>query len=246
MRNETLDVEVTTHGRLPGAGDYARDKIGSLVRLAHRPVLSARVTLTRHRDPAVARPVVAQANLDVNGRLIRAQVSAGTAREAIDLLSDRLRRQLEHTARHFQSRAKARAQGSPAPVEEEPEIVARKSFTPHPCTVDEAARDLGALDYDFHLFTESGSGQDAVLYRHEPQRYRLDLLAPPAELAAFELPVTINNLPAPLLTTAEAVEALEGLGRAFLFFLDADRGRGAVLYHRSDGAYGLITPAEET
>jgi hypothetical protein len=31
----------------------------------------------------------------------------------------------------------------------------------------------------------------------------------------------------------------------FLFFVDAERGRGAVLYHRYDGHYGLIAPADD-
>ena len=30
----------------------------------------------------------------------------------------------------------------------------------------------------------------------------------------------------------------------FLFFLDPEQGRGALLYHRIDGHYGLITPTE--
>ena len=30
----------------------------------------------------------------------------------------------------------------------------------------------------------------------------------------------------------------------FLFFLDPEQGRGALLYHRYDGHYGLITPTE--
>ena len=57
-----LDVDVTTHGRLPGAAEYARSKISELARLTHRPVLHARVKMTRHPDPAVERPVVAQGN----------------------------------------------------------------------------------------------------------------------------------------------------------------------------------------
>jgi hypothetical protein len=97
MRHKTelpsvLDVDVTTRGRLPGAADYARDKIGALGRLSHEPVLHARVKLTRQPDPAVARPVIAQANLDVNGRLVRVEVDGATAREAIDKLDSRLRR----------------------------------------------------------------------------------------------------------------------------------------------------------
>ena len=50
-----LDVEVTTHGQLPFAEDYARTKIGELGRLTHQPVLHAHVRLSEHGDPAVAR-----------------------------------------------------------------------------------------------------------------------------------------------------------------------------------------------
>ena len=71
---QTIDVDVTTHDEFPGAAEYARSKIGELGRYTSRPVLQARVKLTRHRDPAVQRPVVAQANLDVDGRPVRAQV----------------------------------------------------------------------------------------------------------------------------------------------------------------------------
>ena len=52
MRHRTelppvIEVDVTTRGELPGAADYARSKIGELGRLTHRPVLHARVKLTR-------------------------------------------------------------------------------------------------------------------------------------------------------------------------------------------------------
>ena len=93
---QSIDVDVTTHDDLPGAADYARSKIGELGRYTSQPVLHAHVKLSRHRDPAVQRAVVAQANLDLDGRLVRAQVGAKTAQEAIDLLSARVRRRLEH------------------------------------------------------------------------------------------------------------------------------------------------------
>ena len=54
-----VDVEVTTHGDFPGIAEYARTKIGGLARIVHRPILRARVRLTRSHDPAVERPVVA-------------------------------------------------------------------------------------------------------------------------------------------------------------------------------------------
>ena len=60
---------------------------------------SARVRLTRH-GPDSPVPITAQVNLDVNGRLVRAQVAAHTEREAVDLLEARLR----HVLRRWSQR----------------------------------------------------------------------------------------------------------------------------------------------
>jgi hypothetical protein len=38
-----------------------------------------------------------------------------------------------------------------------------------------------------------------------------------------------------------ALERLELSGAAFVFFVDEATGRGAVVYRRYDGHYGLIT-----
>lgn len=37
-------------------------------------------------------------------------------------------------------------------------VIRRKSFTMTPCTIDDAIAEMELLDYDFHLFTEKGSG----------------------------------------------------------------------------------------
>jgi ribosome-associated translation inhibitor RaiA len=258
---KVLDVEVTTHGEFPGAGDHARDKIGRLGRYTHQPVLSARVKLTRLADPAVPRPVVAQGNLDVNGRLVRAQVAGATAQEAIDRLEARLRRRLERVAEHWEARRGSMPSMAPHEWRHQSEPTRRQDHFPRPeaerqiirhkaCalgagTVDEAAFDMDMLDYDFHLFTELGTGQDSVLYRGGPTGYRLALPTPPSidELAAFELPLTVSTQPAPRLTTEEAISRLGLIDLPFLYFVEAATGRSSVLYHRYDGHYGLITRA---
>ncbi|HZE17780.1 MAG TPA: HPF/RaiA family ribosome-associated protein, partial [Mycobacterium sp.] len=189
-----IEVDVTTRGELPDAADYARTKIGELGRLTHRPVLHARVKLTKHRDPAVERPVVAQANLDLDGRLVRAQVQGVTAREAVDRLEERLRHRLERAAEHWEARrGELPAAGPhewrhesepthrlsyfPRPADER-RVIRRKSFAMKPCTVDEAALEMELLDYDFHLFTEKGTGSAGAVYRGGPTGYRLALVAP--------------------------------------------------------------------
>lgn len=89
-------VELTVHKGLPdGIDAYAREKVSAVIRQAPAPVLSMRIRLTRHGNPAMARPVVAQATLDVNGRMVRATVEASAANEAVDLVVAKLRRGLE-------------------------------------------------------------------------------------------------------------------------------------------------------
>ncbi len=61
-------------------------------------MLFARVKLGRAPDPGMTRPAIAQAVLDVDGRPVRAQVAARQLDEAVDLLEERLRDQLEHAA----------------------------------------------------------------------------------------------------------------------------------------------------
>ena len=259
---DTVDVEVSTHGRLStDAVDYARRKVADLGRRTDRPVLWARVRLTRHDDPAVERPIVAQANVDVDGRLVRAQADGTTVREAIDRLEARLQRSLGRAAEHWearrgklprpnewrhQSEPTLRPAYFPRPAAER-RIVRRKSFTLQSCTVDAAALEMELLDYDFHLFTEKRTGAASVLYRGGPTGYRLAQVAPAPldELAPFALPVTISQQPVPCLIVDQAVERLGLLGLPFLFFVDAAEGRACVLYHRFDGHYGLITPAGE-
>src|SRR5690606_41869704 len=76
--------------------EHARQAVADLTRLAHEPVLFARVKLTAPPSPDPKRPCIAQANLDVNGRLIRAQAAEPSMYQALD-------RSEEHTS-ELQSR----------------------------------------------------------------------------------------------------------------------------------------------
>lgn len=257
---ETPEVQVSVEGMPPTTADYARQKVAAVLGQTHQPVLFARVRLTQHGDPALERPIVAQANLDVHGRLVRAQVTAATGTEAVDALEARLRTRLQRSAEHWEARRHRQYHPDPhewrhgdPPSDWQPwfprptherQIIRHKSFTLPRCTLDEAAAEMDELDYGFHLFTEQGSEQDSVLYRAGPTGYRLAQLEPRPDLVApGHLSVTISQQSAPLLTTEEAVQRLNLTGLPFVFYLDADHTRGRLLYHRYDGHYGLITPA---
>jgi ribosome-associated translation inhibitor RaiA len=259
---DVSDVEIVVRGDLPeSVTDYARDKIITLVERLMTPVLHARIRLTHQPDPAVARPVRAQANLDVNGRLVRAQVAASTGHEAVDLLVDRLRQRLVRLAQHWEALRGRRPSTEPhewqhgaepthrppyypRPIDER-QILRHKSFTPARVSPAEAAWEMDQMDYDFHLFTDDHTGGDAVVYRGGSTGYRLGRLdSGTTSLEPSDVPLTISPHPAPRLTVSEARDRLEIAGQPFMFFADASTGRGCVLYHRYDGHYGLITPAQ--
>ncbi|MBX6388886.1 MAG: sigma 54 modulation/S30EA ribosomal C-terminal domain-containing protein [Frankia sp.] len=259
------DVVVHTHGPLPhGSVSYAREKTIAVVHKCGRPVLHARVKLTALSDPALSRPAVAQANLDVNGRAVRAQAAAATMREAIDMLQARLREREARVVRHGEGRHHAAShhghdrqaherhghdrrhadrhwfEVGPA---EGRTIVRRKSFTLARETPADAAEEMEAMGYDHHLFIDAETGQDSVIERTGPAAYLVTHVIPPATGTRPPEPwITISEHPAPVLTEAEAVDRLELTGSRFVFFLDKTTGRGALLYRRFDGHYGLILP----
>jgi ribosome-associated translation inhibitor RaiA len=239
--NEFEVQVVAPHGHVPDEVRlYAAERVRHAARIAPRPVLFARLTLSQHENPATERPAAAKATLDVSGRPVRAHVAAGTMREAVDLLEARLRRRLEILSEHLEqqrSETGVSAPGEwrhgslpaqrppffPRPVEER-QIVRRKTYELASVEPAEAALDLELLDFDFHLFTNSETGREAVVFRQPDGTLEL-LLEVPEE------------------TPAEAIERLELTGAPFVFFRDPATGRGNLLYHRYDGHYGLVTPA---
>ena len=255
---DPADVRIQTRGTIrPDDVEHARLTVAALTRLAHEPVLDVRVKLAASAGPAVEQPYTAQANLDVNGRLVRAQAAARSTHEAIHLLHDRLRTRLRRTARDWENLRGRRPDDAdhewrhaspprkPPPCFPRPigrrKVVRHKTYMLDRLTCDEAALDLEQLDYDFHLFAEAATGQDSILYR-TGGGYRLSQVTPqPARLGPMSVPVSFSPAAAPRLTVAQATSRLEATGLPFVFFADAGTGRGQVLYHRYDGDYGLIT-----
>ena len=256
----TVRVQTETRGAVPeGTADLAVQRINSLVRAAPEPVLFARVKLIMSADPAVQRPAVAQVNVDLNGRLVRAQAAGETMRAAVEHACDRLRIRLERSARNWQAvrggrpvpgPGEWRHQSMPAPrlpyfprPPGERAVARRKSYALGRRTAEEAAADAELMDYDFHLFTEKSTGEDGVIYR-TADGYRLALARRRTQrLGPVDPSITVSKMPAPHLLVTEAATRLEATGQPFLFFVNAGTGRGNLIYHRYDGHYGLIAPA---
>jgi len=260
---QELQVQIQADGSVPeDAANLAVLRLKAVLRQAPEPVLFARVKLSVATDPAVQRPALAQANIDLNGRPIRAQATGRTMREAIERTCDRLGVQLERSARNWaairgripvdepgewrhlsrQSRRTERLPSSSRPPEDR-RVIRHKSYGLSRMTPDEAVADLELLDYDFHLFTERATGEDSVVYRAD-DGYRLAQVHPrPGRLGPLPTSIALSEVPAPRFDLTAAQARLETLGGRCLIYVKNETGRGNLIYHRFDGHYGLITPA---
>lgn len=253
---QDVRIQVRVAGPVPPElPELARQKMSAVLRHVGEPVLAVRVLLALAPDPAVPRPAIASGTVSVNGRIVRAEATADTMRNAIDELVSRLRMRLERTwqggagpaaRRHLPAGTKAQQDTGESPV------IRLPSVAPGPETPATAARELGLLGYQFYLFTDELTGQDSVIYR-TADGYRVASVRPlggaPVSLVPTAEPalpgrITVSEHAAPVLSVPQAITRLDSLGQPFVFFADATTGRGCVLYHRIGGHYGLVVPAD--
>jgi hypothetical protein len=257
----TGTVHMETRGSVPeGAVELARDRVAALLRLAKEPVMSARVKLTVRTEPGLPRLAVAQANLDVDGRPLRAQATAETMWRAVNELRDRMLIRLARVSRDWQLRRGSRPltttrEWRPAgvPGRRPPDlspraagqhVVRHKVIKPLMETPLEAALDMELLDYDFYLFTDAVTGDDCVVDRNGT-KYRVVRLVPDVGGIGGGRgksgQVMVDDDPAPVLTPAQALGRLTARNLAYVFFSDPETHGSRIVYRRYDGHYGMIT-----
>lgn len=257
-----MHVDVTGRGEVSGdLKRYAERKVGALDRYLGTRALHASVVLTQESNPRIEQPARAEGEVDLHGPIVRGHVADVELRHAIDALAERLERQLRRFVdRHLdQQRRPAHSppgewrHGDWAPPlpstrrrpPEERQIVRRKTFAVQPMRPAEAVEELEVLDHAFYLFRDSESGADAVVYRRDDGRLGVvgpagigwEQQATPTDGVVREESHTSG--PTEL---RDAVAEMNELNHRFMYFVDAQTGRGNVIYLRFDGDYGLIEP----
>jgi ribosome-associated translation inhibitor RaiA len=254
----TMDVEVTaSHGVSRTEAEQARSRFESLGRYAGHDLTAGRLTL-RHVGAPADNSHLADASVLFDGRLLAAHAAGPSAAAAAEAVVERLRRQLRRTAENEVGRREERDEilNALAALElrgehrprarlkppEEREIVHRRTYAPGPEPTLSAVADMLDLDEEFHLFVHARTGEDVVVYRRDDGR--IGLIHPRGSELADEDDILVpepNRYSEPL-TLATARAEMDELNHRFLYFIDADGGRGKVLYLRHDGDYGLIEP----
>jgi ribosome-associated translation inhibitor RaiA len=257
-----MDIDITVDGQVaPAQVADARSLVESLQQYTDADDAPMAVRLTvrerpghgdRHREPFVV-----DASMPFDGRVLAAHATAPTPVEATDAVVRRLRRQmrrivdsdvaLRNDPRSIQKAIDDFRQAErPLPVQqlkdpEEREIISRRPYAASPEPTLSAIVDLLEDAELFHVFVHVRTDEDVVVYWRDDGR--IGLLFPPGSVLGDEADVVPkpSRYEGPLSLVAARSE-MDVLNHRFLYFTDADDGRGKVLYLRADGDYGLVEP----
>ena len=129
----------------------------------------------------------AEVTVFASGTIIRAQERSENLYASIDLVANKLCRQLrKHKERHSHGHSKINSENSSLDSSSlmnslvagrevqlpEPGI-RRKYFTMDPMDIDEARHQLDLIDHDFYMFREKSSGHLKVIYKRNHGGYGL-------------------------------------------------------------------------
>lgn len=176
-RNLTLTDAVNT---------YVQQKIGKL-RKYLADGTRCEVELWTEKNPSIANNQVVEVTIFTKGPVIRAREASPDIYASIDLVCEKLERQVKKyrgkliARSHGAHKETLVSQGFQAVEETEessedsiaPRIVKTKHFMIKPMTPEEAALQLELVGHDFFVFTNSETNETAVVYRRRDGNYGL-------------------------------------------------------------------------
>ncbi len=161
---------------------YAEEKIRKLEKYLDR-IKKAEVEMSVERNPKITNSHCVEVTIFSNGPVIRAREYAADMYQAIDLVNDKLERQVKRLKRkridrsHHGGNQKVKnyiPEGLQEREEiEEPKIVKTKSFLLKPMTPEEATLQMELLGHDFFVFINAETDQTCVVYRRRDGNYGL-------------------------------------------------------------------------
>lgn len=172
IQGKNLEITDSIH-------EYVQQKITKAVNHFQQITNEVDVHLSVARNPRINPKQMAEVTIYANGTVIRAQESSENLYASIDLVADKIARQL----RKYKEKRQAKHQNLPkmGEVVDEPEIredligdrtpelpkevVRTKYFAMPPMTVQEALEQLQLIDHDFYMFCNAETGEINVIYK---------------------------------------------------------------------------------
>ena len=166
--------------------DYAQDKLTKLGKNLNSAT-TMEIELYCEKNPSIADNQVAEVTIFTKGPVIRAKGASSDMYASIDIVSDKLSRQVKKFRSKLKSHdshvlgslpPEAVVEAAPAEAFEEeaapgPEIVKTKQFGIKPMAPEEAALQLELIGHDFFVFRNAESNEINVIYRRRDGNYGL-------------------------------------------------------------------------
>jgi putative sigma-54 modulation protein len=189
-------MQVTVTGRnielTPALKEYLIDKLQrSQKHFDHALTITALLSVAK--NPSVAQSQTAEVTIKVNGQTIRGEESTENMYASIDLVADKIERQLrKYKTKYYQKGNKGKEHlhseaidvspelDSDAAVSRDialedirPKIVRSKRFPLKPMLPEEACKHMDLLGHDFFMFINSESNQVNTVYHRRDGNYGL-------------------------------------------------------------------------
>lgn len=158
--------------------EYVHQKIEKAVNHFQNLTTEVDVHLSVARNPRINTKQAAEVTIYANGSVIRAEESSESLYASIDLVADKIARQLRKYKEKRQDK-KTHSQPKLIPVEGQPvvadligdrtpelpsEVVRTKYFAMPAMTIEAALEQLQLVDHDFYMFRNAETGEINVIY----------------------------------------------------------------------------------
>jgi putative sigma-54 modulation protein len=191
-----VPMQVTVTGRnielTPALKSYLLDKLErSQKHFDHDLAITALLSVAK--NPSVAQSQTAEVTVKLNGSMIRGEESSANMYASIDLVADKIERQLrKYKTRYYQKGNKAHRKEDHSPIDVgaeddhdaviskeidsetfKPKIVRSKRFPLKPMNPEEACKHMDLLGHDFYMFINSDTDQVNTVYHRRDGNYGL-------------------------------------------------------------------------
>lgn len=162
--------------------EYVNQKIEKAVSHFQNLTTEVDIHLSVARNPRINPKQTAEVTIYANGSVIRAEESTESLYASIDLVADKIARQLRKFKEKRHDNKTQSSAKTVTVVEEHPvvtdligdrtpelpaEVVRTKYFAMPPMTVQQALEQLQIIDHDFYMFRNAETGEINVLYERK-------------------------------------------------------------------------------
>ncbi|MBD2462651.1 ribosome-associated translation inhibitor RaiA [Oscillatoria sp. FACHB-1407] len=164
--------------------EYVHQKIEKAVNHFQSLTTEVDVHLSVARNPRINPKQTAEVTIYANGAVVRAEESSENLYASIDMVADKITRQLRKYKEKRQDKSKAAVKTTDALNEQSvaptlitrtpelpPQVIRTKYFAMPPMTVEEALEQLELVDHDFYMFLNAETGEINVIYERNHGGY---------------------------------------------------------------------------